>query len=126
MRTPLSSVALLWAATMPVRANQAENDAAMVKLAGASGCMACHSVRPLAKRADRPPAVAPAWRDIALRYRDDVGASERLTHTVMTGSNPRARHWAGQAGSVTMAPNAEAVSEADARMLVNWILVLVP
>lgn len=126
MRILLCTLAALLVAANPVRANPAENDAAMVKLAAHSGCMACHSILPLPKRADGLPPVAPAWRDIALKYRDDAGASGRLTRTVMTGSNPQARHWAGRAGAVTMPPNAEVVSEAEARTLVNWILVLVP
>lgn len=122
----LAALFALSIAATPVGATQAENDVAMVKLATHSGCMACHSILPLPKRADGLPPMAPAWRDIALKYRDDAGASERLTRTVMTGSSLQARHWAGQAGAVTMPPNAEAVSEADARILVNWILVLVP
>ncbi|MEP7297637.1 MAG: c-type cytochrome [Burkholderiales bacterium] len=107
-------------------ANPAENDEAMAKLAASSGCTACHSILPAPKRADGLPPIAPAWRDIAIKYRDDPGASDRLTRTVMAGSNPRAPHWAGKSGAVTMPPNATAVTEADARMLVNWILVLVP
>ena len=88
--------------------------------------MACHSILPVARRADGLPPIAPAWRDIAIRYRDDPGASNRLTRTVMTGSNPNSRHWADKVSAANMPPNAVAVSEADARMLVNWILVLVP
>jgi cytochrome c len=122
----LAALFTLSTAATSAWANPAENDVAMVKLATRSGCMACHSILPLPKRADGLPPVAPAWRDIALKYRDDAGASERLTRTVMTGSNPQARHWAGQAGATAMPPNDEMVSEADARMLVNWILVLVP
>lgn len=119
------AAALLIVATS-VRANKAENDAAMLELATSRGCMACHSILPLPKRADGLPPIAPAWRDIAVKYRDDPVASERLTKTVMTGSNPNARHWAGKVSTVTMPPNAVVVSEAEARVLVNWILVLVP
>ena len=108
------------------RANPAENDEAMAKMASRSGCMACHSILPAPKRADGLPPIAPAWRDIAIKYRDDPGASDRLTRTVMAGSNPRARHWASKVGAVTMPPNATEVTEADARVLVNWKLVLVP
>jgi len=126
MRIFACAVAGLLFAAAPVRANEAENDAAMLKLATHSGCMACHSILPAPKRADGLPPIAPAWRDIAIKYRDDPAASNRLTRTVMTGSNPRARHWAGKVSEVTMPPNAVAVSEADAHMLVNWILVLVP
>jgi cytochrome c551/c552 len=32
----------------------------------------------------------------------------------------------GKAGAASMPPNAAAVNEAQARQLVNWILVLVP
>ena len=110
----------------PVRATRAEYDEAMFELATHSGCMACHSILPIPKRSDGLPPIAPAWRDIAIKYRDDPGASNRLTRTVMTGSNPIARHWAGKVSPVTMPPNAAAVTEADARRLVNWILVLIP
>ena len=44
----------------------------------------------------------------------------------MTGSDPHSRHWAGKVSAVTMPPNAVVVTEAEARVLVNWILVLVP
>jgi cytochrome c len=118
-------LAPLAAATVAM-ANPAENDAAMLKLAAQSGCMACHTVLPDHKRADGLPPIAPAWRDIAIKYRDDPGASQRLTRTVMAGSDPRAKHWAGKVSPANMPPNAESVSQADARMLVNWILVLVP
>jgi len=126
MRTLRFAVVALFVAATPARATPAENDAAMLKLATRSGCMACHSILPTAKRADGLPPIAPAWRDIAIKYRDDPGASNRLTRTVMTGSNPNASHWAGKISPVTMPPNAAAVTERDARTLVNWILVLVP
>jgi cytochrome c len=126
MRVLLCAVAALSITATPVRATQAENDDAMLKLASTSGCMACHGILPTPKRADGLPPIAPAWRDIAIKYRDDAGASDRLTRTVMTGSNPNARHWAGKVSDVAMPPNAIAVTEADARVLVNWLLVLVP
>lgn len=123
-RTALSL--LIAASSWSARATPAENDAALLKLATDSGCMACHSVLPTARRADGLPPIAPAWREIALKYRDDPGASDRLTRTVMTGSDPQARHWTGRTGATAMPPNATAISEGDARMLVNWLLVLVP
>ena len=126
MRILSCSAAALFIAAAPARATPAENDAAMLKLATRSGCMACHSILPIPKRTDGLPPIAPAWRDIAIMYRDDARASDRLTRTVMTGSNPTSRHWTGKVSAVNMPPNAVAVREADARMLVNWILVLVP
>jgi cytochrome c len=126
MRVVLCVAAMWFVATTSALGNPAENDEAMIKLATSSGCMTCHSVLPTPRRPDGLPPIAPAWRDIAVRYRDDPGASNRLTRIVVTGSNPNARHWTGKAGATTMPPNAVAVSEADARVLVNWILVLVP
>lgn len=126
MRLSQCAVAALFVAAAPVLATPAEYGRAMLELATKSGCMACHTLVPTAPRGDGLAPIAPAWRDVAIKYRDDPGASERLTRTVMTGSNPQARHWAGKIGEVAMPPNAAVVSEADARALVNWILVLVP
>jgi cytochrome c len=112
--------------TTVAMANPAENDVAMLKLAAQRGCMACHTVLPGHKRADGLPPIAPAWRDIAIKYRDDPAASERLTRIVMRGSNPRESHWVGKVSPVTMPPHVGSISQTDARMLVNWILVLVP
>jgi cytochrome c len=126
MRILLNATFALLFVNLPVHANPAENDRAMIKLATDSGCMACHNILPSAERADGLPPIAPAWRDIAIKYRDDPLASNRLTRTVMTGSNPKASHWIGKIGAVAMPPNAEAISEAKARTLVNWLLVLVP
>jgi cytochrome c len=88
--------------------------------------MACHTVLPAPKRDDGLPPIAPAWRDVALKYRDDPGASERLTRIVLAGTDPKSRHWAGKVGPAVMPPNAGSLRESDARVLVNWILVLVP
>ena len=126
MRTLIYAAAALLIIATPARANKAENDAAMLEQATASGCMACHSILRLPKRADGLPPIAPAWRDIAIKYRDDPGAADRLTRTVMTGSDPLSRHWAGKVSAVTMPPNAVVVTEAEARVLVNWLLVQVP
>lgn len=126
MRTlPHAALALSMAAA-PVHATPAEYAETMLKLATERGCMACHSILPLPRRADGLPPIAPAWRDIAVKYRDDPGASQRLTRIVMTGSNPNSRHWSGKVSTVTMPPNAAAVTHDEARALVNWLLVLVP
>ena|SRR5664279_1722362 len=126
MRLSQCAVAALLVAAAPVLATPAEYGQAMLELATKSGCMACHTILPAPPRADGLAPIAPAWRDVAVKYRDDPVAFERLTRTVMTGSKPQARHWAGKVGEVAMPPNASVVSEADARALVNWILVLVP
>jgi len=118
--------AVLGTAAWPAAATPAEYAQAMLKLATERGCMACHTVAPAPRRADGLPPIAPAWRDIAIKYRDDPAASERLTGIVMTGSNPRARHWTGKVSDVAMPPNAAVVTRDEARQLVNWLLVLTP
>jgi cytochrome c len=120
MRALTCVLAILCALATPAWATPAENDEAMLKLATHSGCMGCHTLVPAPKRADGLPPIGPAWRDVAIKYRDDPVAYEKLTRTVMTGANPQGRHWVGKVGAATMPPNA------DARRLVNWILVLVP
>lgn len=120
------AAATLMLTALPAHATPAEYGEAMFRLATERGCLACHALQPAAQRADGLPPIAPAWIDIAKRYRDDPGASERLTRAVMTGSNPKARHWAGKVSDANMPPNASVVTAREARALVNWILVLVP
>lgn len=124
--TPTLAAAALTLAALPAQATPAEYGEAMYRLATDRGCLACHALQPGAKRADGLPPIAPAWLDIAKRYRDDPGASERLTRAVMAGSNPKSRHWAGKVSEANMPPNAGVVTQREARALVNWILVLVP
>ncbi len=124
--TPTLAASALTLAALPAQATPAEYGEAMYRLATERGCLACHALQPGAKRADGLPPIAPAWIDIAKRYRDDPGASERLTRAVMAGSNPKSRHWAGKVSEANMPPNAGVVTQREARALVNWILVLVP
>ena len=112
----------LWLAA--AQAMAAPDDAAMLKLATGSGCMTCHHVEPGAKGPDGLPPIGPAWRDVATRYRGVAGAQDQLTRIVMTGSNPYGSHWKGKASGLAMPPNEVAISEADARRLVGWILRL--
>jgi cytochrome c len=61
---------------------------------------------------------------VAAKYRAEKGAADRLTQTVLKGSNPYESHWKGQASGLAMPPNAVAIKEADAKDLVRWILQL--
>ena len=124
MTSRICSLIALAAATLPVWAAPAADDAAMLKLATGSGCMTCHHIDPGAKGPDGLPPIGPAWRDVAARYRTVAGAQDQLTHTVMTGSNPYSSHWKGKVSGLAMPPNEVAIKEADARMLVGWILKL--
>ena len=126
MRILICAAAVLFTVAVPARATPAEYGQAMLELATQRGCMACHDIVLAPRRADGLPPIAPAWRDVAIKHRDDPGASERLTQTVMTGSNPKSRHWVGKVSDVNMPSNATVVTQAEARTLVNWLLVLVP
>ena len=70
--------------------------------------MACHAVS--AK------VVGPAFKDVGAQYLGRRGAEDRLVAKVIKGGY-------GAWGSVPMPPNPQ-VSEAEARMLVKWILAL--
>ena len=98
-------------------------DASMLKLAASSGCTVCHSVEP-AKNADGRTPVGPPWRDVAARYYGVKDAQTTLTQIVMHGSSPYSSHWKGKVGGLAMPPNEVAISEADAKKLVGWILSL--
>lgn len=125
MRTLTTALAVLLFTTAAA-ATPAENDAAMLKLASERGCMACHALQPAAARPDGLPPIAPAWRDVSLKYRHDPRAHDTLTRTVLDGSAATGRHWVGKVSPANMPPQAGSVSADEARMLVNWLLVLVP
>ena len=86
------------AAALPAVANE--------ELAKKSACTACHAV-------DKK-VVGPAFKEVAAKYRNDKGADAKLADKVKKGS-------VGVWGQVPMPPNA-AVSDADAKTLVKWIL----
>lgn len=106
------------------------------RVAQASGCFSCHQIDPRPEDEDeeddeaaattaapRPP-IAPAWRNVATKYRHDDSALARLTRTVLGGSNPYDPHWKYQVTGLAMPANRIAISEDDARLVVRWILSL--
>ena len=96
-------------------------DERMEKLAFDSGCTLCHATQ--SKNAGMPVLPpAPAWNDIALRYRGQPGAEDRLVAAVALGARPEYRHWQGKTSDLAMPANAAEISERDARALVRWIL----
>lgn len=121
LATPL---ALVLALSGTARADNKARDDAMLKLATTSGCMTCHHIDPGAKGPDGLPPIGPAWRDVAAKYKGQKGAAEQLGKTVQAGSNPYDSHWKGKVSGLAMPPNKVAISEADTRKLVNWILKL--
>lgn len=107
-------------------------DDEILRLTQASGCVACHQTEP-SRTAGSPPPLAPAWREIATRYKSVKGAQQQLTATVMTGSlpadqgrSPYASHWTGKVRGEFMPTHRHAVTQADAARIVAWILALEP
>lgn len=125
------------------QAQAQSHDARMLQLAAVSGCMQCHARWPGPAEAAALPAhagqvasqapgaapdttpvrpLAPAWSQIAARYRGQAFEETRLTRIVQGGSEPEEPHWRGKVSGLAMPEHATAIGEADARALVRWIL----
>ncbi len=79
---------------------------ALPELARQKACLACHAVE---RRI-----VGPSLREVAARYQGQAGAEAKLVEKVRRGGS-------GIWGSIPMPPNPD-LSEADAIVLVQWIL----
>lgn len=121
---PTSMMIIAVLATPMAWSAPSADDEAMLKLATGSGCMTCHHIDPGAQGPDGLPPIGPAWRAVAAKYRGSPDAADRLMYTVMNGSSPYASHWKGKVSGLAMPPNAVAIKEPDARLLVDWILKL--
>lgn len=75
-------------------------------LAMSKNCMSCHAVE--GKR------LGPSFKDVAVRYKDDKGATDYLANKIRKGGS-------GVWGAVPMPANSQ-VSEADAKKLAAWVL----
>jgi len=73
-----------------------------------SGCLACHSI-------DKQ-AIGPSYAEVAAKYRGDPFAATKLAEKIKKGG-------AGAWGKVPMPPH-PALSEADLKTMVNYILAL--
>ena len=93
------------------------------KIAASAGCFACHSISHQDLKDGQLP-IGPAWQDVAAQYRGKPGAADFLTRVVLEGSNPYSSHWKNKASGIAMPPNAVAITEADTRQVVYWILSL--
>jgi cytochrome c len=108
----------------PLALADAKNDTEMKKLATSSGCTTCHGIEKDKPGPDGLKPIGPAWIDVAKQYKGKPGASEFLTRVVLEGSNPYSSHWKGKVSGLSMPPNSVAITEGNARLLVNWILAL--
>jgi cytochrome c len=80
-------------------------------LALSSGCLECHSV-------DKK-VIGPAFRDIAGRYRNVVGARATRIQKVKNGGKG---NWTDVTGGVPMPPHSPRLSDAEIQRLVNWVM----
>lgn len=122
MKCLLSTLAALLLASSPASAGG--RDDSMIRLARASGCLACHAIDPGAAGPAGLAPIGPSWREVAAKYKGRQDAAATLTRTVMAGSNPYDSHWKGQVSGLAMPPNAVAIRPPEARRLVRWILAL--
>ena len=76
-------------------------------LAKAKNCLACHAV-------DHK-VVGPAYQDVAKKYAGDKAAEAKLIEKVKKGGS-------GVWGPTPMPANSPAVSDADIKTLVKWVL----
>ena len=118
---PLLLIAAL--AVSPAFADARKDDAAR-QLAIKSGCFICHAIELDAKGPEGLKPVGPPWKAVAARYKGDKHARKNLTAAIMGGTSVYNRHWKEESSGVAMPPNGVAISEADAKKLVDWILAL--
>ena len=78
------------------------------ELAKKSACLACHQI-------DKK-LVGPAYIEVAKKYAGDAGAEAKMIAKVKAGGS-------GVWGAIPMPPNA-AISDADIKTLVKWILAM--
>jgi cytochrome c len=121
--TTLASAAVCVAFAAPALADN-HSEADMKKLASQSGCLTCHSIESGKAGPDGAAPIGPAWQDVAAQYAGKPGAQDFLTRIVLEGSNPYSSHWKGKVSGLAMPPNAVAITEGNARLLVSWILSL--
>ena len=111
-----AAVAAIAACAQLTPGGGADHPAALV--AADRGCDTCHAASAPPLGQGRAP-LAPAWQEIADRYRRDSGARDALAAVLIGGTAER--HWKGEP-MVAMLPHEKWVSREEARALVDWIL----
>ncbi len=117
MRRFLMCLSGLFIALVAIAEVQAE-DEQMLSLANSSGCFICHRVQ--ADASGQKP-LAPSYQEVAVRYRDDPKAFDRLLDRVLHGTAYREQAWEGKVSMRFMPPNVN-VSREDASALLHWVL----
>ncbi|MCP3869051.1 MAG: hypothetical protein GY703_13305 [Gammaproteobacteria bacterium] len=119
-RLKLSVTGIFAIALVAVTSVGQAKDEQMLALANSTGCFICHRLAPGPSH-EIP--LAPSYQEIALRYKGDKGAYDRLLDRVMYGTAYREQAWAGKIGMRFMPPNVNITRDTGAA-LVHWILRL--
>jgi cytochrome c len=122
----LHKAALLAALALAAGSASAAVDDDMKALASKSGCLTCHAIESGTPGPNGMAPIGPAWQDVGKQYKGKPGADAFLTRVVLEGSNPYGSHWKDKVSGLAMPPNKVAITEADAKKLVKWILTLAP
>ena len=93
-------------------------DGTMLETATKEGCFICHSVQ---HKAGPAIPLAPAYADIAERYKDDKTATETLTQRILKGTVNDKQNWEGKVNMRFMPPNVNVTPE-EAKQLAEWII----
>lgn len=110
MRFPLSLTATLALGAVLAAPAQAQDLAAAVDLAKASGCYSCH--------ANAEKVVGPAFATVAEKYAGDKDAAATLAQSIQNGSK-------GKYGRIPMPPHGS-LSPAELKLLASWVLTIKP
>lgn len=102
----LSIIAALGIAALTLTASSSFA-ATGAELAQKNSCMACHSI-------DKK-IVGPAYKDVAKKYKGNADAVAMLSKKIKDGST-------GVWGPIPMPPNGPKVSDADIKVLAEWIM----
>lgn len=93
-------------------------DGSMLETATRQGCFVCHSVQP--KTGPAIP-LAPAYADIAERFKDQTDAVSYLSQRIVQGTVNAKQDWEGKVNMRFMPPNVNVTPE-EATKLAEWIL----
>ena len=84
----------------------AQSNQAAATLSNQSGCMVCHKVD--------EKLVGPGFRDVAEKYKDQAGATEKLAQKIKKGG-------VGSWGRIPMPPHPQ-LSDESSNVLAAWVL----
>jgi len=127
MHLGLAALPLCLFAALNVSAAQPSSKE-MNELATEKGCYLCHRAQPGKPGPNELLPSAPSWKEIAVRYKGQKGAEQRLTEVVLSGSERggKERHWQGKVLDAAMLPNVKELDDEQAEQLVRWILSFAP